>query len=131
MIVIDASILANALADDDADGRLARDELRSAVEVTAPDVIDVETASVFRKRWLRGTLTDERLDSAVTHLRQLPFERIPTRRLIERAVDLRANVGTYDACYVALAESLHCELLTADRRLAHAPGTRCAIRILR
>lgn len=130
MVVIDASILANALADDEADGQLARAELRADGEVTAPDLIDVETASVFRKRWLRGTLTDERLAAAVTHLRQMSFERIPTRRLIQRAVELRANVSAYDACYVALAESLHCELLTADRRLAHVPGTRCAIRIL-
>ena len=37
----------------------------------------------------------------------------------------------YDAAYVALAEELGCELLTADARLAQAPGPRCAIRVLR
>lgn len=68
MIVVDASVLANALADDDADGRLARGELRAAGELTAPDLIDVETVSVLRKRRLRGTLTDDRLNTAVTHL---------------------------------------------------------------
>jgi len=39
-------------------------------------------------------------------------------------------VSAYDACYVALAESLQCDLLTADRRLAAAHGPRCTIRIL-
>ena len=33
--------------------------------------------------------------------------------------------------YVALAEALRYELLTGDRRLAAAPGPRCAIRLLR
>jgi predicted nucleic acid-binding protein len=68
MIVIAASVLANALAGDDADGRLARRELRAADELTAPDLIDVETVSVLRKRWRRGTLTDDRLNAAVKHL---------------------------------------------------------------
>ena len=70
MIVVDASVLANALADDHADGDAARGELR-------------------------------------------------------------ADVSAYDDCYVALTERLDCELLTADGRLAAAPGPRCAIRVLR
>ncbi len=130
MIVVDASVLANALADDDADGRLARGELRAADELTAPDLIDVETVSVLRKRWLRGTLTDTRLNTAVSHLLEMTFERVPARRLVRRAIELRDNVSAYDACYVALAESLQCDLVTADRRLAAAHGPRCAIRIL-
>lgn len=131
MIVVDASVLANALADDDADGDAARDELRAAGRVTAPDLVDVETVSVLRKRWLSRTLTDQRFDAAVAHLRQLQFERVPTLRMMRRAFELRANVSAYDACYVALAEMLECELVTADGRLARAPGPRCAIRILR
>lgn len=131
MIVIDASVLANALADDTADGILARRELRSAGDLAAPDLVDVETVSVLRKRWLRRTLTEQRLNAAVAHLVQLDFERVPTRRLIWRAAELRANVSAYDACYVALAEMLGCELLTGDARLAASTGPRCSIRLLR
>jgi predicted nucleic acid-binding protein len=36
----------------------------------------------------------------------------------------------YDAAYVALAENLDATLLTADRRLANAPGARCAFELL-
>lgn len=50
MIVIDASVLANALADDEDDGRTARTELRAAGALAAPDLIDVETVAVLRKR---------------------------------------------------------------------------------
>ena len=131
MIVVDASVLANALADDHVAGEAARAELRAADQVTAPDLVDVETVSVLRKRWLSRTLTDQRFEVAVGYLLQLRFERVPTLRLMRRAFELRANVSAYDACYVALAERLDCELVTADGRLAAAPGPQCTIRVLR
>jgi predicted nucleic acid-binding protein len=49
---------------------------------------------------------------------------------MRRAYELGANVTPYDASYVALAEMLGCDLVTADRRLADATGPRCAIRVL-
>src|SRR3712207_6777029 len=76
VIVVDASVLANALADDQAAGEAARGELRAADQVTAPDLVDVETVSVLRKRWLGRTLSDERFEAAVGHLQQLRFERV-------------------------------------------------------
>lgn len=130
MIVVDASVLANAVGDDDEDGRTARNELRAATELTAPDLVDVETVSVLRKRWLARTIADDRFAAAVDDLRGMDFERVPTLRLIRRAYELRANVSSYDATYVALAEALECELLTGDKRLAAATGPRCAIRVL-
>ena len=39
---------------------------------------------------------------------------------------LRHNLSAYDACYVALAEALDCPLLTADARMALAPGPECS-----
>ncbi len=130
MIVVDASVLANALADDGGDGDTARRELRAAGEVAAPDLVDVETVSVLRKRWLRGTLGEHRFATAIAHLQQISFERVPTLRLVSRAFELRANISAYDACYVALAERLRCELVTGDRRLATATGPLCPIRVL-
>ena len=58
-------------------------------------------------------------------------DRYPALRFMRRAHELRANVTVYDSVYVALAEVLGCELLTADQRLANASGPRCAIRVLR
>jgi predicted nucleic acid-binding protein len=131
VIVIDASVLANVLGDDGEDGRTARGEVRDAPDLAAPDLIDVETVSVLRKRWLAGTISDQRFAAAVEDLEELAVERAPTRRLMRRAYALRANVTAYDATYIALAELLGCELLTADQRLAAAPGPRCAIRLVR
>jgi predicted nucleic acid-binding protein len=131
LIVIDASVLANVVGDDGSDGQRARAEFRGAGDVAAPDLVDVETVAVLRKRWLAGTVTDHRFAAAVEDLGQLDLDRYPVLRFMRRAYELRANVTAYDSAYVALAEELGCELLTADRRLAGAPGPRCAIRVLR
>lgn len=47
-----------------------------------------------------------------------------------RAYELRDDVTTYDACYVALAEGLACSLVTADGRLARASGVNCDVQLL-
>ena len=130
MIVVDASVLANVIGDDGTDGRRARSELRVA-EVAAPDLVDVETVAVLRKRWLAGALSERRFAIAIGDLEDLDVNRYPALALMRRAFELRANVTAYDAAYVALAEGLGCELLTGDGRLANAPGIRCAIRLMR
>jgi predicted nucleic acid-binding protein len=130
LIVIDASVLANVVGDDGNDGQRARLEFRNAGDVAAPDLADVETVAVLRKRWIAGTVSDQRFAAAVEDLEQLEIDRYPALRFMHRAYELRANVTVYDAAYVALAETLDCELLTADQRLANASGPRCTIRVL-
>lgn len=130
MIVVDASIIANALADDGADGDSARRRLLDDGELAAPDLVDVETVSVLRRRWHAGDLTARRFSTAVNDLADLAMLRLPTLPLMRRAYELRANVTAYDAAYVALAEYLGCVLLTADRRLSRVPGIRCAVEVL-
>lgn len=130
MIVVDASVLANVVGDDSTDGRRCRREVRSAGDIAAPDLVDVETVAVLRKRWLAGTLADRRFATALDDLEAIELDRYPTLPLVRRAYHLRSNVTTYDAMYVALAEALNCELLTGDHRLASAPGPRCTIRLL-
>ena len=131
MIVLDASVLANAIADDQRDGAQAREVLRHVGALAAPDLIDIETMAVLRKRWLAHTLSDDRLSNAVEDLHALALERYPALPLTRRIAELRANVSAYDAAYVALAEVLDCEFVTADQRLAAATGPRCLITLLR
>lgn len=130
MIVVDASVLANALADDGIDGATARDRLAAGGELAAPDVVDLETVAVFRKRWLAGDLTDKRFSDAVDDLGDLAMTRYPALPLMRRAFELRHNVTAYDAAYVALAEHLDCSLITADQRLAAAPNIACNVEVL-
>ncbi len=130
MIVIDASVLANAVGDDGPDGQRVRRDLGVARDLAAPDLVDVETVAVLRKRWLARTLSDHRFAAAVSDLEDLEIDRYPVLPFMRRAYELRANVTAYAAAYVALAETLGSELWTADRRLANAHGPKCAIRVL-
>lgn len=119
------------VGDDEAAGRFARSRLEAAGEASAPDLVDVETVSVLRRRWLGGDLSEARFRSAIDDLLALPITRVPVGPMMVRAFELRANVTAYDACYVALAEALDCLLLTADARLAAAPTISCATEVLR
>ena len=130
MIVVDASVLATALGDDGADGRRARQALRAGAALAAPDLVDVETIAALRKQWLAGGLSDRRFSVAVDDLAALDLESYPTLPFMRRAWELRASIPAYDAAYVALAETLDCELVTADRRLHQAHGPRCAVRLV-
>ena len=130
MIVVDASVLAPALADDGPDGDRARDRLRGEV-LTAPELIDLEVASVLRRVAATGRLQERRADLALSDLLDLTLRRAGHRPLLRRCWELRHTVTSYDAAYVALAEALDVTLVTADARLSRAPGITCAVEVLR
>ena len=129
MIVVDASVLANVVGDDGSTGKSARGRLLAAGDASVPDLADVETVAVLRKRWLAGTLPTRRFRQAVDDLTSLPMTRYPTGRLMHRAYELRSSVTAYDATYIALAEALACTLLTADVRLSRAAGIKCNVEV--
>lgn len=129
MLVVDASVLAPALADDGPDGDLGRARLHGETLV-APELIDLEVASVIRRQCSAGHLDARRAELALTDLVELPLRRVPHRALLERCWALRENLTVYDASYVAVAEALATVLLTADARLAGAPGPRCTIEVI-
>ncbi len=129
MIVVDASVIAPALADDDADGDRARKRLRGE-RLVAPELFDLEVVAVFRKALLARLLDERRAAMALADLADLDLERVSHRPLLGRIWELRGNVKPYDAAYVALAETIDATLVTADRRLSQAPGPRCQIEYL-
>ncbi len=129
MIVVDASVVVTALADDGPDGDQARLRLRGE-RLAAPHVIDLEVTSAWRRMASVGDLDARRVELAIAELVALRLDRVPHGRLLSRCWELRANLTVYDAAYVALAEVLETKLLTADTRLASAPGSRCPIEVL-
>ena len=130
MIVVDASVIVTALADDGHDGDRARDRLRGE-RLTAPHLIDLEVTSAWRRLAAAGDLEGRRVHLALEDLRALRLERVPHTPLLSRCWELRENLTIYDAAYIALAEALDATLLTGDRRLARASGTLCDTELLR
>ena len=117
------------LADAGSDGRRFRDRLRGET-IFGPDLLQVEVASVLRRHANTGQLTSDQADAAIGDLLAFPITVFPTAPLLRRVWELRFNLSAYDSCYVALAEAVGGILLTADHRLARAPGPRCQVEAL-
>lgn len=130
MLVVDASVLATALADDGHDGDRARSRLRGE-RLAAPELVDLEVASVLRRQVTVKAVDPRRAALALTDLLALPLRRASHRPLLARCWELRENLTAYDAAYVALAEALQANLLTGDMKLARASGPRCHVEVLR
>jgi predicted nucleic acid-binding protein len=129
VIVVDASVLVTGLADDGGDGDRVRERLRNE-RLAAPQVIDLEVASAWRRLLAAGHLDERRAALALADLAALRIERAPHRSLLERCWELRDDLTIYDAAYVALAELVGTVLLTGDARLANAPGIRCEVELV-
>lgn len=127
MIVIDVSVLVNALADDNADGDRARARLLADPDLHAPTLVDLEVLSVLRRQLSAGALDERRAELALDDLHALPLTRYPHHPLARRTWTHRHHLTPYDGAYVALAELLGCPVVTADQRLARAPGLTCAV----
>jgi len=125
VIVVDASAALAALLNAGPARRALADQ-----QLHAPHVIDTEVASGLRRNVQAERLSAAAGWAALDAFRRLGMTRYPGSVLLDRVWDLRDNLSAYDACYVALAEFLGCDLLTADARLSRAPGIRCAVTVV-
>lgn len=126
MIVVDASAVVLGLLNDGA----ARATL-AAEAVACPHLVDSEVVHALRSQVLRGDLDAGISRRVIDRWSRLGIQRVGIKGLLGRVWELRENLSAYDATYVAIAETFDCPLLTADGRLARAPGPRCSITVVR
>ncbi len=119
MIVLDASAAVDLLLGTERASGIAR-VLGTVTQAHAPELIDPEVLAVVRRWTLRGWLAVEAGGRAVDELGELALVRHRHVALRRRAWELRDRCSAYDACYVALAETLGAELLTTDAQLGRA-----------
>jgi predicted nucleic acid-binding protein len=96
-----------------------------------PHLFDLEVLNVLRRHSLAGNLSEDRERLALSRLEAMRLSRYAHTTFLERIWDLKDNLTTYDAAYVALAETLAVPLLTTDQRLAQAPGIRAEVELYR
>lgn len=125
-VVSDASAVVAVLLDAGPDGQWATDAL-AGVDLAAPHLCAFEAANIIRRQELSALVTADQAAQAHADLLDLAVEPWPYVLLAPRVWQLRENLTTYDASYVALAELLGAALVTLDRRLAGAPGLRCRV----
>jgi predicted nucleic acid-binding protein len=129
MLVVDASALFEVVADTPG-AEVVRALLHSDPDHAAPHLIDAEVLSVVQTHHRSGRLDDTAAAQAVEDLAAWPGERWSHRPLLARTWELRDNLRSYDALYVALAEALDATLLTLDGRLGRAPNLHCRVTVL-
>jgi len=123
-LVVDASVVVAALIDPGPAGTWAESVLLPG-PLAAPHLMPVEAANILRRSALAGDISTDVASLAHQDLVSLRVEYFPYTPFASRAWELRSNVTTYDAWYVALAESLGARLATLDARLSRASGIRC------
>lgn len=122
MIVIDASAAVLALM---SNGE-ARQMLRSE-DLHAPAHIDVEIVSAFRRHVRTEKIAPRVVEGILNQWSNVGLRRYLAQPFLARMWELHHNLTPYDAASVALAESLECSLLTADRGQVGAPGVQCPV----
>lgn len=120
MIVLDASAVLRALADETPDVALLKRLTKTTMHV--PYLIDAEVLYALRGLVLGRKIPADRANDARRDFAALHLTRYPIRDLGDRVWALRDDLTAYDACYVALAEALDCPLVTSDAKLAGAAG---------
>jgi predicted nucleic acid-binding protein len=128
--VVDASVFVDALVAVDSRGKLARGALRSMTVLQVPAIFGAEVTSALSMLVRRGQVSPATAAAAREQLRVTRTLEYAFQPFSNRVWELRANLTVYDAWYVALAEWLGTDLVTADERLAKAKGPRCIVRPL-
>jgi predicted nucleic acid-binding protein len=123
-LVVDAGLVASALIDGGPDGSWA-DSLLLTGRLAAPQLMPVEVTSILRRAVHGGAISADTAAMALADLLELNVTLFPFAPFALRVWELRGNVTSYDAWYVAVAESLRADLATIDVRLSRAPGPRC------
>lgn len=127
-LVCDASAIVTVLLDSGDYGNWLARRL-TAAELCAPALLPFECSNVIRRHALGELISSDQAAQAHADLLDLPIDLFPYEALAQRVWQLRGNLTSYDAAYVALAEALDAPLITMDRRFAGAPGTTCRVEV--
>jgi predicted nucleic acid-binding protein len=127
--IVDASVVVKwVLAEADSAAAIALGQYR----LLAPDLLDIECASVLWKAARRGELRPEEAADRLALIGEAAIERLPNPVLLPGAMRhaLRLGHPIYDCLYLEAAIWTGLPLVTADRRLAQLTVPGCRIRPL-
>ena len=131
-VVVDASLAAKWLVeeeDSDKAHALLRSWVSRDIARAAPYLMPFEVANILHRRVVRGELTVDDGARLIARLLGSQLELHQTPNLHARALELASllrHSASYDAHYLALAETLDCELWTADEKFYRAASARVA-----
>lgn len=123
--VVDSSVLVAALVDTGPHGAWAETVLGGG-SLYAPELARVEATNILRRLERAKQITTPEANAARNDLMQLDIALFPFEPFADRIWELRHNITSYDAWYVALAEALKLPLATLDEPLSKSNSVACA-----
>jgi predicted nucleic acid-binding protein len=117
-------VLVAALVDTGPRGAWAETVLAGG-SLYAPELAPAEATNIFRRLERVKLITTSEANAARNDLMQLDIDLFPFEPFADRIWELRHNVTSYDAWYVALAEALKLPLATLDEPLSKSNGVTC------
>ena len=122
--VVDSSVLVAALVDTGPHGVWAETILAGG-SLSAPELALAEATNIFRRLERAKLISTSEANAARNDLMQLDIDLFPFEPFADRIWELRHNVTSYDAWYVALAEAMKFPLATLDEPLSKSGGLGC------
>jgi predicted nucleic acid-binding protein len=123
-VVVDSSVLVAALIDAGPSGIWA-ERVIAGGSLHAPELALAEATNILRRLEQASQITAPEATAALEDLMQLEIQLFSFEPFAIRIWELRHNVTSYDAWYVAVAEALSLPLATLDTRLSKAKGPTC------
>ena len=123
--VVDATVIVAALVDSGHDGLWAESAIAEG-GLASPELALVESTNVLRRLAQSGHLSSVEAAIAFRTLLRLNLELFPFMPFAERIWELRENLTSYDAWYVALAEGAR--MPARDPRQKTRPRCRTRLR---
>ena len=117
-------MLVAALIDTGPHGVWAEDVLARG-SLHAPELARAEATNILRRLERAKLITTPEANGAQEDLMQLDIDMFSFEPFADRIWELRHNVTSYDAWYVALAEALKLPLATLDEALSKSNGVAC------
>ena len=127
-VVVDASVAFKWLVEEEHSDKataLTRHWDDQGTQLAAPPLMPFEVSNALHRRVIGGDLAVDVAAGLMEDLLSLGIVLHDTLGIHRRALELASRLkqgAVYDAHYLALAESLDCDLWTADQRFCRAVG---------
>lgn len=122
--VLDASVLVASTVDSGRNGVWA-ESIVAGGDLFAPHLVLVEATNILRRLERANQLNEPEAAATRVDIVRLTIGLVPFEPFTDRVWELRSNLTSYDAWYVAVAEALDLPLATLDIRLSRASGPSC------
>ena len=128
-LTVDASAVLSVLLDGTESGSRIANIMADTRLFTSP-MLHIEVTNVLRRRRNAGHLGLHEAQQVFSLFKLMTFEIVPFEIIADRMWDLGANLSSYDASYVAVAEMTSTPLLTGDARISRTPGVACELLVV-